>query len=154
MVRTHQSVLLGKIAVLLGAAMMTMASVDEPSTSPHLVTAIVSPFRKTHGFLGCRLFHSADGFPESGRDVDEVRVPVVEATTRWEFRTVAPGTYALAVMHDENDNRKLDKGFLGIPTEGYGVSNNKTYAMSTPKWSESTFKVGAQDVVLSIVLRY
>jgi uncharacterized protein (DUF2141 family) len=57
-------------------------------------------------------------------------------------------------MHDENDNRKLDKNFLGLPTEGYDVSNNKTYAMSSPKWSESTFRVGARDVSLNISLMY
>ncbi|MFI9650852.1 DUF2141 domain-containing protein [Guyparkeria halopsychrophila] len=30
----------------------------------------------------------------------------------------APGTYALAVIHDENMNGKLDTQWLGIPTEG------------------------------------
>ena len=27
-------------------------------------------------------------------------------------------------MHDENDNNQLDTNFLGIPSEGYGFSNN------------------------------
>lgn len=70
------------------------------------------------------------------------------------FPNVSAGIYAIAVMHDEKDNRRLDKNFLGVPTEGYGVSNNKTYAMSTPKWSESTFQVGARDVSLNISLKY
>lgn len=57
-------------------------------------------------------------------------------------------------MHDENGNGKLDKNIFGVPVEGYGVSNNKTYALSELKWSESAFMVGSEDVTLSIRLRY
>lgn len=35
------------------------------------------------------------------------------------------GTYAIAVLHDENANEKLDKNFLGIPKEGYALSRNE-----------------------------
>ena len=41
-----------------------------------------------------------------------------------QFNDIPPGTYAIAVFHDENANGKLDKNFLGIPCEGYGASNN------------------------------
>jgi uncharacterized protein (DUF2141 family) len=146
--------LLGSISTLLCATHSAPALAEEPVSGVHLVMVDVSTLRNNRGVLGCRLFRSADGFPESGKDVVEVRVPIAGATTRCEFRNVAAGNYAIAVMHDENGNRKLDKNFLGVPTEGYGVSNNKTYAMNSPKWSESTFPVGAQDVVLSISLRY
>jgi uncharacterized protein (DUF2141 family) len=58
-------------------------------------------------------------------------------------------------MHDENDNRKLDRNLFGVPTEGYGVSNNHTYALSSPKWDESTFVVeSGKSVGLGIALRY
>lgn len=130
------------------------AFAGEPRTESPRVVADVSAFRNVRGSLGCRLFRSPEGFPETGRDAIEVRVPVTGATTRCEFRSLAPGIYAVAVMHDENDNGVLDKNFLGIPTEGYGVSNNRTYAMRSPKWAESTFRVVAEDVVLSIHLRY
>lgn len=32
--------------------------------------------------------------------------------------------YAISYYHDENSNGKLDKNFMGMPTEGYGFSNN------------------------------
>jgi uncharacterized protein (DUF2141 family) len=35
-----------------------------------------------------------------------------------------PGSYAIAAFHDENNNKKIDKAFTGIPTEKYGFSNN------------------------------
>ena len=59
------------------------------------------------------------------------------------------------MIHDENGNGRLDKNFLGIPSEGYGVSNNRTYAASSPKWEESRFTVAPREpVVLRVTLRY
>jgi uncharacterized protein (DUF2141 family) len=145
---------LGGISVLLGAIRPVQALAEEPVAGVHRVVAEVSRFRNTRGFLGCRLFRSADGFPEGGKDTLEVRVPVAAAVTRCEFRDVPDGRYAIAVMHDENGNGLLDKNFIGVPTEGYGVSNNRTHAMSSPTWRDSTFEVRAQDVILQIRLRY
>lgn len=118
------NMLLGSISTLLCATQSAPASAEEPATGVHLVVVDVGTLRNTGGFLGCRLFSSADGFPESGKDVVEVRVVIAGATTRCVFPNVSAGIYAIAVMHDENDNRRLDKNFLGVPTEGYGVSNN------------------------------
>jgi uncharacterized protein (DUF2141 family) len=33
---------------------------------------------------------------------------------------IKPGKYAIAVIHDENCNGKLDTNMFGIPKEGYG----------------------------------
>jgi len=153
-VKVTIGVLLGSFSALLCATHPVRTWAEPPGRDNHLVVAHVSAFRNARGMLGCRLFRSADGFPESGENVVEVRVPITGATTRCEFHNVPAGIYAIAVIHDENDNRKLDKNFLGVPTEGYGVSNNKTYAMTSPKWSDSTFQIGDQDVALNINLRY
>ena len=84
-----------------------------------------------------------------------LRVPITGPNTSCSFSNVEPGTYAIAVVHDENGNGKLDKNFVGVPSEGYGVSNNKTYALSAPKWDESTFKLGAtESKALQVKLRY
>jgi len=45
-----------------------------------------------------------------------------EVTLR--FPDLAPGSYAVQVMHDENGDGKLDTNFVGLPIEGYGFSNN------------------------------
>jgi uncharacterized protein (DUF2141 family) len=71
------------------------------------------------------------------------------------FANLRPGTYAVAVVHDENGNGRLDRNLLGVPSEGYGVSNNRTYSLSSPKWDESKFTVTANEpAVLRVSLRY
>lgn len=65
-------------------------------------------------------------------DIDDTKVI-------YEFKNIPNGTYAISVIHDENDNKKLDKNFLGIPTEGYGFSNNIRPAFRGANFDESKF---------------
>ena len=124
------------------------------SDSPANVLIEVSGFKNTRGTLNCRLFTKAADFPD-GEGMVTLRVPITGPNTSCSFSNVEPSTYAIAVVHDENGNGKLDKNFVGVPSEGYGVSNNKTYALSAPKWNESTFTLGANESkTLQVKLRY
>ena len=51
------------------------------------------------------------------------------------------GEYAIALWHDENNDGKLNKNWLGMPTEGYGFSNNVFGAFGPPDYEECTFKI-------------
>jgi uncharacterized protein (DUF2141 family) len=127
-----------------------------PAFSEPLSTVLieVSGFKNTRGTLNCRLFTKAADFPD-GEGIVTVRVPITGPNTSCSFSNVEPGTYAVAVVHDENGNGKLDKNFVGVPSEGYGVSNNKTYALSAPKWAESSFTLGTtESKALLVKLRY
>ncbi|MEY3899468.1 MAG: hypothetical protein RI962_623, partial [Pseudomonadota bacterium] len=124
---------------------------SEPSST---VLIEVAGFKNMRGTLNCRLFTKAADFPD-GEGIVTLRVPITGPNTSCSFSNVEPGTYAIAVVHDENGNGKLDKNFVGVPSEGYGVSNNKTYALSAPKWDESTFTLGTTESrALLVKLRY
>ncbi len=115
----------------------------------------ITGLRNSAGTVGCRLYLSAKGFPQGSEDLIQKYVNAPGGDARCSFEDVKPGTYAVAVMHDENSNKKLDTNLFGKPTEGYGVSNNKTYALRRPKWNESSFSVEeGKDVSLVISLRY
>jgi uncharacterized protein (DUF2141 family) len=117
---------------------------------------VVPQVRNAQGGLGCQLFAGAEGFPKKGeRALQSVMSPIANGTARCRFQPVPAGSYAVAVVHDENSNRTLDSNFLGVPTEGYGVSNNKTYAMSEPRWDESRIELApGESRQLTIQLRY
>ncbi len=66
---------------------------------------------------------------------------------------VPPGTYAVAVYHDANSNGKLDANFLGIPREGYGVSNDVRPRFRAPRFSEARVSV-TRDTTLVVHLAY
>jgi uncharacterized protein (DUF2141 family) len=137
--------------VILAIAFPVLPSLSQ-STSTVLLE--VSSLKNTRGTLNCRLFTKASDFPD-GEGILTVRTPIAGANTTCTFPNVEPGTYAVAVVHDENSNGRLDKNFVGVPSEGYGVSNNKTYALSAPKWEESVFTITASErKTLQVKLRY
>ena len=135
------------------AAMAFLASPAFSESSSNVLIE-VSGFKNTRGTLNCRLFTKAADFPD-GEGILTIRVPIAGQNTSCSFPNIEPGSYAIAVVHDENGNGKLDKNFVGVPSEGYGVSNNKTYALSAPKWNESTFTLSTNESkTLKVNLRY
>jgi uncharacterized protein (DUF2141 family) len=70
------------------------------------------------------------------------------------FMQPPPGRYAVVVFHDENDNGLLDDDALGMPTEGYGFSNNATGFFSAPSFDAAAVTVGSADKSISISLTY
>jgi uncharacterized protein (DUF2141 family) len=64
------------------------------------------------------------------------------------------GTYAVAVLHDENMNQKLDMSpMLGLPTEGMGYSNNPKMGLTGPRWEEASFQLDS-DSTVEVRLKY
>ncbi len=113
----------------------------------------VSNLKNRAGNLRCALYASEQGFPETG-GLQVQSTPLSSGAASCVFSNVPPGTYAVSVHHDENGDGKLNRDFLGAPSEGYGVSNNRTYALSAPKWRESQFQLAAGEArTLSVVLR-
>jgi uncharacterized protein (DUF2141 family) len=141
---------------ILGAVIFAIAFPVLPSLSQSTSTVLleVSSLKNTRGILNCRLFTKPSDFPD-GEGILTVRVPIAGPNTSCTFSNIEPGTYAVAVVHDENSDGKLDKNFVGVPSEGYGVSNNKTYALSAPKWDESIFTIApSESKTLQVKLRY
>ena len=73
---------------------------------------------------------------------------------RCDFQDIAPGTYALVVAHDENMNGKLDTDWIGVPTEGYGFSNDVKVWLSVPPFSAAGFPFDGKNLDLTISLHY
>lgn len=46
------------------------------------------------------------------------------------------GSYSIAVFHDENNNKELDKTLIGIPKEKYGFSNNPPAIFGPPPFKD------------------
>lgn len=150
---SRSPVLAGVAVLVIGLALATPA-MPTASDSTQQVRLEVSSFRSTKGTLICRLFAETDIFPD-GDGVASEQVAILGGNASCVFLNVMPGVYAAAVVHDENGNGRLDKNLIGIPKEGYGVSNNHTYTMSSPKWVESRFVVApGETATLRVVLRY
>lgn len=73
---------------------------------------------------------------------------------RCDFLDIEPGKYALAVIHDENMNGKMDTNWVGVPEEGYGFSAGADVSMSAPSFEDASFSYDGNDLDLTISLNY
>jgi uncharacterized protein (DUF2141 family) len=58
---------------------------------------------------------------------------------------LAPGSYAVSVIHDVNGNGDIDLNMLGMPTEGYGFSNGARGTLGPPSFDAAAVLVGATE---------
>ena len=117
----------------------------QPSADATL-TIQVTGLRNARGKLDVCVYKDASGFPETPASAlrrETVDIDAKALTAQAVFAGLAPGVYAVAVLHDENANGKLDKNFLGIPREGHGASNNPRPARRPPTFDEAKFTLGA-----------
>ena len=94
----------------------------------------VNAVRSASGSIVAVLYGDKPGdFLKKGRRLDKVFEPATEGTVDVCLTPPEPGTYAVAIYHDENGNAKFDKTWIGLPDEGYGVSNNPTTFLGPPR---------------------
>lgn len=115
----------------------------------------VSNFRNDKGMCLVALYDNALAFAGKGTPVRTLKVSIANKASQVTIDDVQAGTYAVSVIHDANGNRRFDTNFIGIPTEGYGASQNKLPFASAPKFDANKFSVTDNSTtVINIRLRY
>jgi uncharacterized protein (DUF2141 family) len=140
---------------VLAFATLPAIAFAQLSSCPGIHVKVLN-IRNSTGTVDCALFDSPVGFPiEVLRSATNVMLIKVRNTqARCDFEDIPPGMYALAVIHDENGNGKLDTNWLGIPTEGYGFSNDARALLGAPSFSAASFPYDGRNLDLTISLRY
>lgn len=100
----------------------------------------IDGIRNDKGHILVALFNNSAGFPDKeSLAFSKQRVKATAGTAVLRFY-VAEGTYAFAVIHDENDNLKMDKNLVGMPREGFCFSNQAMGTMGPPSFAAASFK--------------
>lgn len=140
-------------AALMFATLPGLAFAQSPCPGIHVK---ILNIKNSTGTVACALFESPDGFPTDylrlATNVMVIKIRKDQA--RCDFEDIPPGTYAMAVIHDENMNGKLDTNWLGIPTEGYGFSNDAKAVVGAPSFSAASFPYDGQNLNLTMRLHY
>jgi len=126
-----------------------------PTALPGIHVKILH-IRNSTGTVACALFESPTGFPINflQNATNAMIIKIHKSEARCDFEDIPPGTYAMAVIHDENMNGKLDTNWLGIPKEGYGFSNDARAKLGPPSFSAASFHYDGKNVQMTMTLHY
>lgn len=111
--------------------------------------------RSNSGYVTFVLYgDNPDDFLVKGRKLLKERFLAQNGTVEFCLPVPHPGIYAAAAYHDENGNKKFDKNWIGLPIEGFGVSNDPEIYLIPPSHDEAAFEVQNELTRVDIQLSY
>ena len=109
---------------------------------------------RAHGILTVEIydenekaFLSREGRLRRSRDAAE------DGTQTVCLNVPGAGTYAVALYHDEDGNRKLARKWNFLPKEPFGLSNNPKLKLRKPRHRDSAFEAGPLGAEVTVNLR-
>ncbi len=121
------------------------------------IEIVIDNLKSNDGVVRLHLYDksNAEFFPRKTRKafVRKENKPT-EKKVRFVIDSLPFGEYAITTHHDENNNRKIDKNFLGLPNEGWGISNNPTVVLSLPDFEEAKVVLNKKTITIHIKMNY
>jgi uncharacterized protein (DUF2141 family) len=138
--------------LLVVMALLDLQTGAPTAASTGRVTVTLKGFQEARGSARVSVT-DAKGFLGRGRPTRAQAVVIRDGLATVTFVDVPYGRYAVQAYHDENDNRRLDRNFFGMPSEPYGFSNNVRSATRAPTFDEAAFVLDRATMTLDIQVR-
>jgi uncharacterized protein (DUF2141 family) len=130
------------VFTVLITACAALAQAPTSSQKLFTLTVRVEGVNSLGGNVGVLIFNSTKGWPEDVKAaLKDVVVPAHAGVVTVRIEKLPAGIYAIAVGHDVNVNHKVDKNFLGVPKEQWGMSNNPHALVKPPSFTTAQFEL-------------
>lgn len=124
-----------------------------PAAAADLTVTIVG-LRSMKGVVRLSVYDRAETFLEDNGRIARHKADVTANPMQVTLAGLAAGTYAVSVVHDENDDGKLNRSLLGIPIEGYGFSNDAPVVLGPPSFEKAAVPLGLEHKTIRVTMRY
>ena len=114
----------------------------------------VDGVRNAEGRVMVAVYRGKDGFRDQKKAVALINLRARKGSVTVTLPDLPVGAYAVAVFHDENGDEKLATNLLGIPTEGYGFSNDARGNMGPPSFADSAIQLNDGIAAVPIKMAY
>ena len=151
------------LIIIMSLLLSTQTSASQPFNikpheAPDACNASIAQVRITvnnvgaGGVLNVELYDDPEHFLFKEGRKRKVRIPAAAGQQIVCMNLEQPGTYAVAVYHDIDGNRKLKKQWNMLPREPFGLSNNPGQQFGFPKFSDAAFTTGrlGADIVIDL----
>jgi uncharacterized protein (DUF2141 family) len=121
----------------------------------HSLTIKVDKLQNSKGVVQFSIYNTENSIPDMNFEkyLKKGIAIIHDKSANFTFENLPSGKYAINILHDENNNGKIDKGFM-FPIEGVGFSNiNKLGLLDKPNFIKSSFELKS-DSTLTIKIIY
>lgn len=123
--------------VMTGTALSLSLALSTTASADQLIIDVVG-IERLGGTMMVAIFDSAEAWEDSSKAISVGKDSVTGPSVRLIFPNLAAGRYAVKLYHDEDNDGQLDSNMLGVPSEGYGFSNNPQ-VLGEPDFDEAMF---------------
>ena len=130
---------------------------SDEGAKPSLTLTLPSGLRNRNGQVCMSLFDQDTGFPiQEEKAISAICVSAADFDEKKEMilDSISYVTYAIALFHDENMDKKLNTGIFGIPTEGFAFSNNPGLRIGAPSFQDCAITFNENLTSHRIEMRY
>ena len=131
------------ITLLAFSFSLTLYSFAKPNAKTLSLTIVVKNLRSEKGVVQFVLYNKDGSIPDEDYEnyYKIVKGEIVNGSSTITFKNIPSGKYAVNILHDENKNGKIDKGFI-LPIEGIGFSNFQSIGLTNrPNFSKASFEL-------------
>lgn len=115
------------------------------------LTINVDGVASDQGEIKVAIYNSAESF--LGKPLRGLAAPAHDGKVQLKVSDLPPGDYAFAVYHDANNNGKMDRNVVGMPTEDYAFSNNALGKRGAPRYEDARISLPDGGAVATVNLR-
>jgi uncharacterized protein (DUF2141 family) len=138
---------------LLAAFALAPIFIAGPASAARIIV-MIDGVHSANGHVFVGLYASPNKFLQGNQCDAFKKVPARTGPIQVAFDNLPPGTYAVGAYHDENANDHLDTSPIGLPVEGYALSNGVRAVFSKPNFYQAAFTVGGEDKPIALHVRY
>lgn len=144
-----------QILILFSVFSILFLSSFSKTKEEYSLTIVVENLRNSKGVLQVALYNKDGSIPdEHYKKYHRIeRVKIINGKSEITFENLPKGRYAVNILHDENNNGKIDKGFI-LPEEGIRFSNYQSIGLTNrPNFKKASFDL-FQDKEIKVKLIY
>ena len=127
----------------VASLVLAVPASPDAQTSSSPLTIEIFGLRHSGGVVRLSLCDNSDCYRDEDGFVFSADIPALGDNISITTEPLPEGNYALIFYHDENDNRRFDVNFLGLPEEGFGFSRDAPILFGKPDFDEVSFRLTA-----------
>jgi len=130
--------------------LLVISSFNNRADTTFSLTISVEKLRNADGIVQFTLYNKEGSIPdeEFKKYYKMLKAKIVNGSSKVTFSGIPIGRYAVNIFHDQNNNGKIDKGFI-LPIEGIGFSNYQTIGLSNkPDFEKASFILNSNKMLM------
>lgn len=124
-------------------SLLTLSSFNNQKGETYSLTVEVKDLQNSKGVVQFALYNKDGTIPDEDykKCCKILKEKIQNGSSKVTFSNLPVGRYAINILHDENENGEIDKGFI-LPIEGIGFSNYQSIGLTNrPNFSKASFEL-------------